>query len=134
MRAGPAVDAQGRGGGGRADRVAAQCGRGPHVARVVAHAVLAGQVHDVRPASEEPDGVPAAQRLAVGDEVGRDAVVLLGPAVREAEPGDDLIEDEQHAVAGAGFAEPLEESGLRRDAPVEGLDDDRRETRSVLAR
>ena len=47
------------------------------------------------------DGQSAADDLAQAGQVGRDAEALLGAAARDAETGDDLVEDQQRAVARA---------------------------------
>src|SRR5260370_39405575 len=56
----------------------------------------------------------AADHLAEGAEVGRDAVIFLRAAVGETEPGDDLVEDQWDAVLGGDLAQRLEEAGGRR--------------------
>ena len=57
--------------------------------------------HDVAPARDRGEREAAADDLAERGEVGHDAVVLLGAAVGEAEAGDDLVEDQRHAVTRA---------------------------------
>src|SRR5206468_5439334 len=61
---------------------------------------------------------------------------LLGAAVRDAESGDDLVEDQYGVVSPCDLAEPFEKSRTRRhDAHVPGhrLDDDRCDLASALA-
>ena len=54
--------------------------------------------HHVGAAGDRRQRKAAAHRLAVAREVGHDAVVLLRAAPRDAEAGDDLVEDEHDAV------------------------------------
>ena len=56
----------------------------------------------------------AADDLAIGDQVGMDAIVALGAARREAEARDDLVENEQRAVGVAQTPECLQKSRLGR--------------------
>ena len=67
------------------------------------------------PAEGGGAGRAPADRLGQAGDVGRHAVELLGAAQRNAEAGDDLIEDEQHLVFVADAAQALEEAGHRRD-------------------
>src|SRR5262249_2999220 len=58
----------------------------------------------------------AAQRLAQDDAVRTDAFVLIGePGAGAAEPGLDLVEDEQHAVRIADPAQAGDEARGRHD-------------------
>ena len=66
-----------------------------------------------------------AHDLADTRDVRRHAVVLLGPAVRQAKARDHLVEDEQDPVPSRDLAQALQEAGLGRDEPLERLDDDR---------
>ncbi len=55
----------------------------------------------------------AADDLAEGGEVGPHVVIGLGAAQAQAEPGNDLVEDQQGAVLVAQLPQPLEEALLR---------------------
>src|SRR4029079_15304808 len=58
--------------------------------------------------------VAARQALGEGDEVGLEAVPLRAePLTETAEGTDDLVGDEQHAVAVTDLAYPLEVAGRR---------------------
>src|SRR6266545_2456497 len=62
-------------------------------------------------------GVPAGQALGEGDDVGLVAVAVGAEPVPEpAEGADDLVGDQQHAVAVADLADPLEVAGRWREA------------------
>ena len=74
----------------------------------VDHAVDAQQIEDVAPPRHRRERHAARQRLAEGRQVGRDAVVLLRAAEPHAEPGDHLVDAQQHAVPRAQFAHALE--------------------------
>src|SRR5215212_1093093 len=65
------------------------------------------------PTAERRRRQPAADDLAQAGEVGADGQALLRTAVRDAEPGDHLVQHEQRAGAVADRAQPLEEPGLR---------------------
>jgi hypothetical protein len=56
-------------------------------------------MHDVFAADHRGQREAAADDLAVGGQIRRDAVVLLRAAVGEPEAGDDLVEDERDPVA-----------------------------------
>ena len=82
-------------------------------------------LHQVGGGADRGEREAAAHDLAHAGDVRHHAVVLLGAAVGQPEAGDDLVEDQQDAVAPRDLAETLEESGLGRDQPLEGLDDHR---------
>ena len=85
-------------------------------------------------AAERPNGQAAADDLAEGGQIGRDAETGLRPAVLGAEAGDHLIHDEQRAVRVAQGPQRLEEAFLRQhEAHVSGngLHDDRRDVLAV---
>ena len=80
-------------------------------------------------------GKPAAERLGEGGDVGLDAVQLLRAARRDAEAGDDLVEDQQRTVPLGDLAQELEVAGLRRDdagVRLNRLDQHRRDVGAVL--
>ena len=86
-------------------------------------------LHNVSPATVGRHRQAAADDLAQARQIGRDAVELLGAAVGNPEPGDDLVEDQQRAV-GVGHP-PQRWEKLRRwrnDTHVgrDRLDDDGR--------
>ncbi len=89
----------------------------------VQHDVLGLHVHDVLAGAEGGRaGRAAADRLGDAGDVGDDAVALLGAAEGDTEAGDDLVEDEQHAVLVAEAAQTLEEARLGRDDAAVGED------------
>ena len=83
-----------------------------------------------RRAAERRGREPAADDLAHHREVGQHTREFLRAAGRDAEAGDDLVEDQQRVVAGAEVAQQLEEARRGRDQAHVGrvgLDQDRRE-------
>ena len=76
-------------------------------------------------ADQGRDRKPVAQRLAQTGEVGAYAVMLLGAAGREAQPGDDLVEDGQRPVLVDEVDQRLELARTGLVGP-RGLDDHRR--------
>mmetsp|Transcript_16779 Transcript_16779/g.47749 ORF Transcript_16779/g.47749 Transcript_16779/m.47749 type:complete len:314 (+) Transcript_16779:108-1049(+) len=72
-------------------------------------------LHDVLAAAVGPHREAAPDDLAHGRHVGRDAEVLLGPAVGDAEAGHDLVEHQQRAVLRGELAEALQELHGGRD-------------------
>ena len=84
-------------------------------------------VDDVCLAGDGAAGQSAAEYLGERGEVGHDAEVLLGAAARGSEAGDDLVEDEDDAVALGDFAELVEElrlDGLESHVGARGFEDD----------
>ncbi len=73
-------------------------------------------IRSLRPQTT-PIGKSAAERLAVGDEIGAHAEILLRAAVREAEADKHLVEDQHDVALGADRAQPLEPFGI--GVPVE---------------
>ena len=65
-------------------------------------------------AADDADRQAAAERLAVGDEVGAHAEIFLRAARREAEADEDLVEDQHDVALGADRAQPLEPVGIGR--------------------
>ena len=63
----------------------------------------------LRPVTAPPGNPPAG--LGQGRQVGGDAVFGLRPARRHAKAGDDLVEDQQHAVLAGQFAQRVQECG-----------------------
>ena len=92
------------------NRIAAEARRDPDVI-VLAHPILAHEVHDLGAATENADRIAAAERLAVGHKIGDDAVIFLGAAIGEAKTGDHLVEDERDIMCAREFPQPLEEAG-----------------------
>ena len=74
-------------------------------------------VHQFGRSTIGADREATADDLAPADEIGIDPVALHGPSRGQAEPGHDLVGDEQGAVAAAEIPEPLEETGCRGDNP-----------------
>ena len=79
------------------------------------HAAGGEQVEQVGPPGQRGDREPVGDRLAEGGEIGGDPEALLRSARGEAEPGDDLVEDQHRTVPGARFAGSLEVAGPRAD-------------------
>ena len=90
-------------------------------------AVFPDQVHQARASAERTQGQSAAERFAVGDQVGLHAVVFLGTAVGEAKAGHHFVEDEWNAGIARDFAKSVQESGHRRQAALQRLDDHARQ-------
>lgn len=65
--------------------------------------------HDVLPTTVGPHRQPAADHLAHRGDVGGDPEVALGTAVRNAEAGHHLIEDQQGTVLGGQLAQANKE-------------------------
>ena len=85
-------------------------------------------LHHVPPASEGSDREAPTDDLAEAPQVGRDTESLGRPSPSQAEPGNDLVEDEQGPGRVASRPETFKEPGSRRNkAHVGGhrLDDDR---------
>ena len=102
--------AQRREAGGHCDRIARQR------ARLVDGAERRDVLHDLAAATEGTHRHAAADDLAERRQVGPDAVECLGAALRNAEPGHHLVEDQHGAVLRALLAQSLEEAGHGRDA------------------
>ena len=66
--------------------------------RARAFAARVEALHDVGAAGDGGERKAAADDLAERGQIRRDAVVLLGAAVREPEPRHDLVEDQRDAV------------------------------------
>lgn len=72
-------------------------------------------------------GKPPPMALAKGAQVGGDAEVLLGASQRQAEAGEGLVKDHQHAIPGTQLPQSLQKAGLRHAAghiQGHGLHDD----------
>ena len=93
--------------------VASQRGGRPDIL-VTAEPFLPNNIHDVAAAAVGAERMTAAKRFAVGHEVGYHAVPLLRPAHRKTKPGDDLVEDQDHAVRRTGGPHRVEKPGGRR--------------------
>jgi hypothetical protein len=74
-------------------------------------------LHEVAWAAVGADVEAAADDLAHGDEVGRDAHQLLRATGCDAEAGHHLVEDEQHAVLAAEAPQAGEIAGSRQHQP-----------------
>ena len=92
-----------------------------------------------RAAAHHADRQAAAERLAVGDEVGADAEIFLRAAGREAEADEHLVEDQHDVALGADLAQLLEPVGIgrpvemRRARPLSTSDESPAPTRSDAA-
>ena len=78
----------------------------------VGRAVLAEALHQVLATADHTDRQAAAQRLAVGHQVGLDAEELLRAAGRQAEAHEHLVEDQHDAALGADLAQLLQPGGV----------------------
>ena len=113
------------------DRQGLDRGRGGDPVAGVRPAVadLVGQdAHDLLATTERRGRIAVAHRLGVGGEVRRDAEVLGRAALGEAEPGLDLVEDQQDPEFLGQRAHRLVEAGLGQDplgVAEDRLDDDR---------
>ncbi len=93
------------------------------VGAAVQHGAVGLERHDLLLAAERRRARrAAAHRFGHAGDVGGDLVELLGAAQRDAEAGDDLVEDEEHAVVVADAAQAFEEAGLGRDDAGVGED------------
>src|SRR5262249_19789366 len=92
--------------------------------------------HELARSPVGADGQPTADDFAQTRDVRAYAVELLRAAERDAEPGDDLVEDQYGIVRTRNLAQAFEESRARRhDTHVAGygLDDDRRDVAPALS-
>ena len=90
-----------------------------------------------RAAAERRRRIAVAHRLGVGREVRRDAEELGRAAAGEAEPGLDLVEDQQDPELLGQRPHRLVEAGLGHDplgVAEDRLDDDRRDLVALRAR
>src|SRR6185503_9007718 len=78
----------------------------------VGRPLVAEPAHQILTAAENPDGKPAAKRLAIGDEIGPDAEILLRAANGETEPYEHFVEDQNDVLLGANGAQLLEPAGI----------------------
>src|SRR4029077_20416766 len=69
-------------------------------------------LHQVATSTDDPNGKPAAQRLAVGDEIGRHAEIFLCATDAEAKSDEYLIEDQDDVLSGADRAQSMEPLGV----------------------
>src|SRR4029450_13863477 len=123
VRGGPPQLAQ-RGAARRGgDRVAADAGGEPDIARVT-QAVFPDEIHDVGATRHRSDGIAAAQGLAERGQIRTNAVILLGATVGEPKARHRLVEDEDEAQVARHLAQPLEGSGWGCRAAGTRLDDD----------
>src|SRR5215217_1814319 len=72
--------------------------------------------HEVGAAGDGGEGQTVGERFGVGRQVGDDAVLGLDTAKVGAEPGEDLVEEEDDTVPGRPLAQEFEETGRGRDA------------------
>jgi hypothetical protein len=107
---------------GGADRIAVERVRRPHHLRLRAAARIEHGQHVGAP-RDGRQGVAAADRLAVGRQVGHDAVALLRTAPCNTEARHDLVEDQHDAVARGGLAHRLQEAGFGQKDTLQRLDD-----------
>ncbi len=87
--------------------------------------------HDGLGSPEGADGKTAAERLAVGGEVGLNAEIFGRAPWCEAEAGDYFVEDEDDAVAAGDGAKSFEKSRQWSEAAMDGFDDHRRQLMGV---
>jgi DNA-binding CsgD family transcriptional regulator len=80
-------------------------------------------VHDLLTAGDRRERQATGDALRGGDQVGHDTLVVAGePVARPAEPGLDLIRDQQDPVVGAERRQPRQEPVRRHDEPALTLD------------
>ncbi|GBD16040.1 hypothetical protein HRbin26_00935 [bacterium HR26] len=82
-----------------------------------------GHRHDLGLAGDGRQGIPTADRLPVRGQVRHDPVALLGAAVGQPEAGDDLVEDQEHAVLLGQPAQLLEKARRRDERALQRLAD-----------
>src|ERR1700732_5408531 len=68
--------------------------------------------HQVLASADYTNGKPAAQRLAVGDEIGRHAEKFLCSTDSEAKSDEHLIENQDDVLSGADRAQSMEPLGV----------------------
>src|SRR5262249_27204658 len=73
--------------------------------------------HDVFATTECGDGYSATHDLAERGEIGRYAEPALCTARAEAQPRDDLVEDQERAPAPGALPQTFEKAGDRRNEP-----------------
>ena len=78
----------------------------------VGRPIVAEPLHQVLAAADHADRKSAADRLAIGHEVGPHAEVFLRAAKREAKADEHLVEDQNDIPLGADRAQPLEPFGV----------------------
>ena len=91
----------------------AERGRAGHRIAAVGAAQAAGVhgVHQLGPAGDRRQRQPARDPLGRGDQVGDDALVVAGePVAGAAEPGLDLVGDEDDAVRAAVLGQARQEA------------------------
>ena len=67
--------------------------------------IVAEPLHQLAAAADDADRQPAAERLAVGDEIGAHAEILLRAAWGETEADEHLVEDQDDVALGADGAQ-----------------------------
>src|SRR5215472_418769 len=72
------------------------------------------EVENVFAAGDRPARKAARRDLRQGGQIGPDAVLRLSPSRRNAETGDDLIEDQDHTVLTGQFAQAGQEVRVDR--------------------
>ncbi len=101
----------------------------------IAGTIVAEALHQRTLAADNADRQSAAQRLAVGHQIGANAEIILRAALGEAEADEDLVEDQNDAAFGADRTKVLEPFGIgiavemRAAAAVDKLGVGRRRTR-----
>ena len=71
----------------------------------VARPLVAKAFHETVRAADDTDRQPTTERLAVGDEIGAHAEILLRAAAREPETHEDVVDDQHDAAARADLAQ-----------------------------
>src|SRR5262249_59189171 len=74
--------------------------------------VVAETLHQVRAPTQDTDGQPASHCMAVGDEVGRDAEILLRTADAQTKADEHLVEDQDDAATGTDLAQSRQPTGV----------------------
>src|SRR5215510_9946600 len=74
--------------------------------------VVAESFHELLAPAEHADGQSTAEALAVGDQVGLDAEILLRAAESEPEADEDLVENQHDITLAADGPQSLEPVGV----------------------
>ncbi len=78
----------------------------------VGRPIVPEALHQLLAPTHDPDRQPAAERLAVGDDIGADAEIFLRTAGSQTEAEEDLVEDQDDAALAAHLAQLLEPIGV----------------------
>ena len=82
------------------------------------HPSIRQALHELPFSGDQAEGKAAGHGLPVNRQVRLHPKQFLRPSQGHPEAGDDLVEDEQHAMPGAEFPKALQISGVGKDATV----------------